>query len=212
MIVAAPSRPRRARAAARWRRWRALAAGGFVAASQFTLWPDAAGEPMISPHPGCGLSCGAAISPRPGHPACRAGRPGRRGRLEGCLFGLLQYAAGLGAAARRHRARGHLRHRDQRRRGQHGARRTCGITTSPCWPTAAPRRRRRCTTPRWPICAVWRTCAPAGLHRGNRPMNGPDAQPAPELSLPVLIIGGGAAADRRHPAGAVGRGMRGDRA
>lgn len=24
--------------------------GGFVAASQFTLWPDAAGEPMISPH------------------------------------------------------------------------------------------------------------------------------------------------------------------
>ena len=26
------------------------AAGGFVAASQFTLWPDAAGEPMISPH------------------------------------------------------------------------------------------------------------------------------------------------------------------
>ena len=33
-----------------------------------------------------------------------------------------------------------------------------------------------------------------GLHRGNRPMNGPDAQPAPELSLPVLIIGGGAAA------------------
>ncbi len=26
------------------------AAGGFVAASQFTLWPDANGEPMISPH------------------------------------------------------------------------------------------------------------------------------------------------------------------
>jgi nicotinamidase-related amidase len=26
------------------------AAGGFVAASQFTLWPDAQGEPMISPH------------------------------------------------------------------------------------------------------------------------------------------------------------------
>ncbi|VVE12653.1 cysteine hydrolase [Pandoraea morbifera] len=26
------------------------AAGGFVAASQFTLWPDASGEPMISPH------------------------------------------------------------------------------------------------------------------------------------------------------------------
>ena len=52
---------------------------------------------------------------------------------------------------------------------------------------------------------------PAGLHRGNRPMNGPDAQPAPELSLPVLIIGGGAWPDRRHPAGAVGRGMR-DRA
>ena len=26
------------------------AAGGLVAASQFTLWPDAAGEPMISPH------------------------------------------------------------------------------------------------------------------------------------------------------------------
>lgn len=25
-------------------------AGGFVAASQFTLWPDAQGEPMISPH------------------------------------------------------------------------------------------------------------------------------------------------------------------
>jgi nicotinamidase-related amidase len=25
-------------------------AGGFVAASQFTLWPDARGEPMISPH------------------------------------------------------------------------------------------------------------------------------------------------------------------
>jgi nicotinamidase-related amidase len=24
--------------------------GGFVAASQFTLWPDAQGEPMISPH------------------------------------------------------------------------------------------------------------------------------------------------------------------
>ncbi|CAB3901118.1 MULTISPECIES: cysteine hydrolase family protein [Achromobacter] len=30
---------------------RALKArGGFVAASQFTLWPDAHGEPMISPH------------------------------------------------------------------------------------------------------------------------------------------------------------------
>ncbi len=30
---------------------RALKArGGFVAASQFTLWPDADGEPMISPH------------------------------------------------------------------------------------------------------------------------------------------------------------------
>lgn len=30
---------------------RALKAqGGFVAASQFTLWPDAGGEPMISPH------------------------------------------------------------------------------------------------------------------------------------------------------------------
>jgi nicotinamidase-related amidase len=26
------------------------AAGGLVAASQFTLWPDAAGEPMVSPH------------------------------------------------------------------------------------------------------------------------------------------------------------------
>lgn len=26
------------------------AAGGLVAASQFTLWPDAQGEPMISPH------------------------------------------------------------------------------------------------------------------------------------------------------------------
>lgn len=26
------------------------AAGGLVVASQFTLWPDAAGEPMISPH------------------------------------------------------------------------------------------------------------------------------------------------------------------
>lgn len=26
------------------------AAGGLVAASQFTLWPDARGEPMISPH------------------------------------------------------------------------------------------------------------------------------------------------------------------
>ena len=26
------------------------AAGGMVAASQFTLWPDAAGEPMVSPH------------------------------------------------------------------------------------------------------------------------------------------------------------------
>ena len=26
------------------------AAGGYVAASQFTLWPDAQGEPMISPH------------------------------------------------------------------------------------------------------------------------------------------------------------------
>lgn len=26
------------------------AAGGLVAASQFTLWPDAAGEPMIPPH------------------------------------------------------------------------------------------------------------------------------------------------------------------
>ncbi|ADU35044.1 cysteine hydrolase family protein [Variovorax paradoxus] len=26
------------------------AAGGFVVASQFTLWPDAAGEPMVSPH------------------------------------------------------------------------------------------------------------------------------------------------------------------
>jgi ureidoacrylate peracid hydrolase len=26
------------------------AAGGYVAASQFTLWPDANGEPMISPH------------------------------------------------------------------------------------------------------------------------------------------------------------------
>lgn len=26
------------------------AGGGFVAASQFTLWPDAQGEPMISPH------------------------------------------------------------------------------------------------------------------------------------------------------------------
>ncbi|MGN6580136.1 MAG: cysteine hydrolase family protein [Bordetella sp.] len=26
------------------------AAGGLVAASQFTLWPDASGEPMISPH------------------------------------------------------------------------------------------------------------------------------------------------------------------
>ena len=26
------------------------AAGGMVLASQFTLWPDAAGEPMISPH------------------------------------------------------------------------------------------------------------------------------------------------------------------
>ena len=25
-------------------------AGGLVAASQFTLWPDAAGEPMVSPH------------------------------------------------------------------------------------------------------------------------------------------------------------------
>jgi len=26
------------------------AAGGMVVASQFTLWPDAAGEPMVSPH------------------------------------------------------------------------------------------------------------------------------------------------------------------
>ena len=26
------------------------AAGGMVAASQFTLWPDASGEPMVSPH------------------------------------------------------------------------------------------------------------------------------------------------------------------
>jgi len=26
------------------------AAGGLVAASQFTLWPDASGEPMVSPH------------------------------------------------------------------------------------------------------------------------------------------------------------------
>lgn len=26
------------------------AAGGLVVASQFTLWPDAAGEPMVSPH------------------------------------------------------------------------------------------------------------------------------------------------------------------
>ncbi|MCI3206587.1 MULTISPECIES: isochorismatase family cysteine hydrolase [Pandoraea] len=26
------------------------AAGGYVAASQFTLWPDSQGEPMISPH------------------------------------------------------------------------------------------------------------------------------------------------------------------
>lgn len=26
------------------------AGGGLVAASQFTLWPDAAGEPMVSPH------------------------------------------------------------------------------------------------------------------------------------------------------------------
>ena len=26
------------------------AAGGLVAASQFTLWPDGAGEPMVSPH------------------------------------------------------------------------------------------------------------------------------------------------------------------
>ncbi|MBU1357900.1 MAG: cysteine hydrolase [Gammaproteobacteria bacterium] len=26
------------------------AAGGMVAASQFTLWPDAAGQPMVSPH------------------------------------------------------------------------------------------------------------------------------------------------------------------
>lgn len=26
------------------------AAGGLVASSQFTLWPDAAGEPMVSPH------------------------------------------------------------------------------------------------------------------------------------------------------------------
>ncbi len=26
------------------------AAGGFVVASQFTLWPDADGEPMVSPH------------------------------------------------------------------------------------------------------------------------------------------------------------------
>ena len=26
------------------------AAGGLVAASQFTLWPDATGEPMVSPH------------------------------------------------------------------------------------------------------------------------------------------------------------------
>lgn len=26
------------------------AAGGFVVASQFTLWPDASGEPMVSPH------------------------------------------------------------------------------------------------------------------------------------------------------------------
>jgi len=25
-------------------------AGGMVAASQFTLWPDASGEPMVSPH------------------------------------------------------------------------------------------------------------------------------------------------------------------
>src|SRR5262245_54125908 len=30
---------------------RALKAqGGMVVASQFTLWPDAAGEPMVSPH------------------------------------------------------------------------------------------------------------------------------------------------------------------
>lgn len=29
---------------------RLKAAGGMVVASQFTLWPDAAGEPMISPH------------------------------------------------------------------------------------------------------------------------------------------------------------------
>ena len=110
----------------RWRRWRAPeAAGGFVAASQFTLWP-AAGEPMISPHlrrlrPF--LRRGDFAAGGGPYLRGRAGRPGRRGRLEGCLFGLLQYAAGLGAAARRHRARGHLRHRDQRRRGQHGARR-----------------------------------------------------------------------------------------
>jgi len=26
------------------------AQGGYVAASQFTLWPDAKGEPMVSPH------------------------------------------------------------------------------------------------------------------------------------------------------------------
>ncbi len=30
--------------------WAVKAAGGLVVASQFTLWPDASGEPMVSPH------------------------------------------------------------------------------------------------------------------------------------------------------------------
>jgi ureidoacrylate peracid hydrolase len=44
--AAAQALPARVAAVAR----RVKAAGGLVAASQFTLWPDAAGEPMISEH------------------------------------------------------------------------------------------------------------------------------------------------------------------
>ena len=184
------------------------AAGGFVAASQFTLWPDAAGEPMISPHlrrlrPF--LRRGDFAAGGPGH-ACVAELDGlvdvavwkvaysaffntqldwvlRRAGIEHVAICGIVTNGGVASTARDAHA-GLPRHRAGRRlrRADAGVARRRAGRSAQC---GGPARLR-------------------GLHRGNRPMNGPDAQPAPELSLPVLIIGGGACG-RPPPSGWRGR-------
>ena len=50
------------------------AAGGMVVCSQFTLWPDAQGEPMVSPHL-------KTLRPFQDRRARKAGRAGAKQRL-----------------------------------------------------------------------------------------------------------------------------------